>query len=216
MPLTAVADLPLGDGVPAAVPPPVRFDDTPPPARAPLSVRRTAERPRTRPTTQVVRRTPTSLLDVVPPADPPPGPGAATTSVDAATLAARVAAGVIDLALLAAIALSVVYFTVRLSGLSMAELRLVPPVPLGVFLLGQAVAYLTAFTACGGQTLGKMAMGVRVIGDDGAVPAGAAMIRACTALAGAALAGVGYLPALFDADHRGVHDRLAGTRVVRA
>jgi len=29
-------------------------------------------------------------------------------------------------------------------------------------------------------------------------------------------AGLGLLPVLFDHDHRGLHDRFAGTRVVRA
>ena len=57
-----------------------------------------------------------------------------------------------------------VYLTVRLAGLTMAELDMVPPLPLAAFLVGLAAAYLAAFTACGGQTLGKMALGVRVVG----------------------------------------------------
>ncbi len=139
----------------------------------------------------------------------------AVVALESASLVARVAAGLLDVGLLAAIAVVVVYFTVRLSGLTMADIAVLPPVPLAAFLLGLAVAYLAAFTACGGQTLGKMALGLRVVAGDGAVPAGAAGLRALTSLAGAGLAGLGYLPALFDGDHRGLHDRLAGTRVVR-
>jgi uncharacterized RDD family membrane protein YckC len=209
-PVGPMVDLPL-----ATVTPSDLFAESPPPARPPLAVRRASERPRSRPTTQVLRRPAASLLDVPvahddaatdPIAAGPPGP---------ASLAARLTAGLLDLGLLAGIALAVVYLTVRLAGLTMAELDMVPPLPLAAFLVGWAAAYLAAFTACGGQTLGKMALGVRVVADDGAVPPGAAALRAFTALAGAALGGLGFLPAFFDGDHRGVHDRLAGTRVVR-
>jgi uncharacterized RDD family membrane protein YckC len=209
-PPAPMVDLPLST---AAAPD--LFAGAPQPARPPLAVRRATERPRSRPTTQILRRPATSLLDVPildaprlgePETVAPPGP---------ASVMARVAAGVVDLALLGAIALAVVYLTVRLAGLTMAEIGVVPPLPLGAFLLGWAVAYLAAFTACGGQTLGKMALGVRVVADDGAVPPGAAALRAMTSLAGAALGGLGFLPALFDGDRRGLHDRLAGTRGVR-
>jgi uncharacterized RDD family membrane protein YckC len=209
-----LADLPLAE--PAAGPPSDLFE-SPPPARPPLVVRRGTDRPRSRPATQVVRRSPSSLLD----ADLPAA-GDAATGVDEsearsgpATLAARFGAGAIDLGLLGAIAVVVVYFTVRLAGLTMADVGRLPVAPLAAFLLGLAVSYLAAFTACGGQTLGKMAAGVKVVADGGAVPPGAAALRAVMALAGAALGGLGFLPALFDGDHRGLHDRLAGTRVVR-
>jgi uncharacterized RDD family membrane protein YckC len=205
---------PLVD-LPLAVPAPSSdlFDDSPPPARPPLAVRRAPERPRSRPTTQVVRRTPTSLLDVSIPAEAPAQTASPAPSV--ASIAARLGAGLLDLAILGGIATIVVYFTVRLSGLTMAEVDVLPKLPLGAYLLGLAAAYLAAFTACGGQTLGKMALGVRVVADDGAVPPGAAALRTIAALIGAALGGLGFLPALFDADRRGVHDRVAGTRVVR-
>jgi len=210
-----LADLPLAEP-PAATP--SDLFDSPPPARPPLAVRRGTERPRSRPTTQVVRRMPSSLLDAdLPPvaADAAPANAEGDASSGPASLAARLAAGAIDLGLLTAIGLVVVYLTVRLSGLTMAEVGRLPVAPLAAFLLGLAVSYLTSFTACGGQTLGKMATGVRVVADDGAVPPGAAALRAVTALAGAALGGLGFLPALFDGDHRGLHDRVAGTRVVR-
>lgn len=206
-----LADLPLA--APATATPSDLFD-SPPPARPPLAVRRGAERPRTRPTTQVVRRQATSLLDVAVPVTDE-SPAAAEASIDVAPLPARLAAGLIDLAVLAAIAVVVIYFTVRLAGLTMAEVEVLPVPPLAAFLLGLAVAYLAAFTACGGQTLGKMAMGLRVVADDGAVPPGAAAVRAVVSLSGAAAGGLGLLPALFDGDHRGLHDRICGTRVIR-
>jgi uncharacterized RDD family membrane protein YckC len=205
-----LVDLPLATSTPSDL-----FADSPPPARPPLAVRRGTDRPRSRPTTQVLRRPASSLLDE-PVAGEPPSAAAIAESPGPASIAARAAAGLVDVALLGGIALVVIYLTVRLAGLTMRQLDLVPPLPLGAFLVGLAVAYLAAFTACGGQTLGKMALGVRVVADDGAVPPGAAALRAVIALGGAALAGLGFLPALFDGDHRGVHDRLAGTRVVRA
>jgi uncharacterized RDD family membrane protein YckC len=204
-----LVDLPLTVPTPSDL-----FDDSPPPARPPLAVRRAADRPRSRPTTQVVRRSATSLLDVPVPAEAEAAQTAAV-ALETASLGARAVAGLLDVGLLGAIALVVVYFTVRLSGLTMADVEILPPVPLSAFLLGLAVAYLAAFTACGGQTLGKMALGLRVVAGDGAVPPGAAGLRALAALAGAGVAGLGFLPILFDGDHRGLHDRLAGTRVVR-
>jgi uncharacterized RDD family membrane protein YckC len=210
-PAGPMVDLPLGTPAPSDL-----FANSPPPARPPLAVRRASERPRSRPTTQILRRPATSLLDVPVADEPRPGEPEVAEPAGPASVVARAAAGLVDLALLGGIALTVVYLTVRLAGLTMAEIGLVPPLPLGAFLLGLSVAYLAAFTACGGQTLGKMALGVRVVADDGAVPPGTAALRAMTSLAGAALGGLGFLPALFDGDHRGLHDRLAGTRVVRA
>jgi uncharacterized RDD family membrane protein YckC len=209
-PAGPMVDLPLVTPVASDL-----FADSPPPARPPLAVRRATDRPRSRPTTQILRRPATSLLDVSAPDEQRAGEPRAAESPGPASVVARAAAGLVDVALLGGIALAVVYLTVRLAGLTMAEIGLVPPLPLGAFLVGLAVAYLAAFTACGGQTLGKMALGVRVVADDGAVPPSTAALRAMTSLAGAALGGLGFLPALFDGDHRGLHDRLAGTRVVR-
>ena len=215
-------DLPALDREPAAPMDPPRSvgsdlfaDAAPPPARPPLAVRRGSDRPKSRPTTQVVRRSATSLLDAA------PADAAAVATNDASPsgpspIFTRLVAGILDLAVLGGIGWAVVYFTVRLAGLTMAQLTLVPPVPMGAFLLGLGLGYLTAFTCCGGQTLGKMALGLRVVADDGAVPPGTAVLRAVVAVIGVGLAGLGVLPALFDGERRALHDRIAGTRVVRA
>jgi uncharacterized RDD family membrane protein YckC len=77
--------------------------------------------------------------------------------------------------------------------------------------------YLVAFTA-GGQTLGKMAAGIRVVpaADDAPLDLGRAFLRTLMWGVLAIPAGLGFLTALFSRDHRGLHDRFAGTRVVRA
>jgi len=128
----------------------------------------------------------------------------------------RALAGAIDLMILAAIDLVVLYFTAQICGVSMAELNLLPKAPLAGFLLVQNVGYLVAFTA-GGQTLGKMAAGIRVVPSDSdeALDVGRACVRTLLWIVLAIPAGLGFLTAVMSQDHRGLHDRLAGTRVVR-
>ena len=76
--------------------------------------------------------------------------------------------------------------------------------------------YLVALTA-GGQTLGKMAAGIKVVSAEGhsSLDLGRAFARELVWLALAAPAGLGLLTVL-SRDRRGIHDRFAGTRVVRA
>lgn len=128
---------------------------------------------------------------------------------------ARAAAALIDHAILLGIDVGVVYFTVRMAGLTMNEWRLLPLAPMATFLGLLKVAYFYAFTAVGGQTIGKMAVGTCVVGDNGMpVDATRAMRRTSAGIISFLLLGLGFLPALFG-DHRALHDRLAGTRVIR-
>ena len=73
----------------------------------------------------------------------------------------------IDHGILLGIDLVVLYFTLRLTGLTLADWRLLPVLPMAAFLLSLKVAYLSAFTTAGGQTIGKMATHIRVVSDDG-------------------------------------------------
>src|SRR5262249_29698022 len=109
------------------------------------------------------------------------------------------------------------YFTMQICGISPWELRILPKVPLAAFLLVQNGGYLVVFTA-GGQTLGKMAAGIRVVSSASGSPLdlGHAILRPLLWFVLAAPAGLGFVTAFFGSDHRGLHDRLAGTRVVRA
>jgi len=111
----------------------------------------------------------------------------------------------------------VIYFTMEICGITWFDLPIVPKGPLLAFLIVQNGGYLIAFTA-GGQTLGKMAAGIRVVTADEDEPLGVgrAALRTFVWMLLAIPAGLGFLTALFTADHRGLHDRLAGTRVVRA
>ena len=205
-------DLPLfGNTVPA--------DSTPPPrslpARPPLAVRRaTPEVPRAR-----VDQPRTPMLDLEP--DEPRTQVAARTvaasSSEAAGLPTRFVAALIDVLLLTAIDLAVVYFTLQIGGLTFDQIGLVPKVPLLAFLVTLDGGYLIAFTA-GGQTLGKMATGIRVVPIEGAdrLELGQSILRAAIWALLALPAGLGFVTALLDGDHRGLHDRFARTRVIRA
>ena len=118
-------------------------------------------------------------------------------------------------AVLAAIDVLVVYFTMQICGLTAADLNLLPKAPLLAFFLVQNGGYLVAFTA-GGQTLGKMAMGIKVVSTATAssVESRHSLLRTALWLLLAIPAGLGFLTALFSGDRRGLHDRFAGTRVV--
>lgn len=134
-----------------------------------------------------------------------------------AALGARLLAVVVDLCILAAIDAVVIYFTMQLCYLTIEDLGILPKGPLLAFLFVQNGGYLVAFTA-GGQTLGKMAAGIRVVQSDadGTLDLGRAFLRTLMWVVLAVPAGLGFVTALFSRDRRGLHDRFAGTRVVRA
>jgi uncharacterized RDD family membrane protein YckC len=105
----------------------------------------------------------------------------------------------------------------QICGIGIEDVAILPKGPLLAFLLVQNGGYLVAFTA-GGQTLGKMAAGIRVVPavSDAPLDLGRAFLRTMMWGVLAIPAGLGFLTALFSRDHRGLHDRFAGTRVVRA
>ena len=83
------------------------------------------------------------------------------------------------------------------SGVSLPEVHSSVPVPVG------------------GQTIGKMALGTCVVDDDGKpLDATRALRRTSAVIVSFLLFGLGFIPVLFG-DHRALHDRYAGTRVVR-
>jgi uncharacterized RDD family membrane protein YckC len=135
--------------------------------------------------------------------------------VDSIHPIARVAAALIDCGILLGIDAAIVYFTVRMAGLPIEEWTTLPVAPLATFLALLTVSYLCAFTAVGGQTIGKMALGTCVVDDDGRpVDAACALRRTSAVMVSFLLFGIGFIPALFG-EHRALHDRYAGTRVVR-
>jgi uncharacterized RDD family membrane protein YckC len=133
----------------------------------------------------------------------------------------RLGAALVDLVVIGAIDASVLHFTLRICGLQYSELRVLPIAPFAAFLLLLNGGYFAAFTAAGGQSIGKMLTGVKVVPADidywtDRVPLGQAVLRSAAYLVSALPAGLGFLPALFGAEKRAIHDRLAHTRVVKA
>lgn len=127
----------------------------------------------------------------------------------------------IDLLLLAGIDAGVLYLTLQFTGVGLHEISILPLIPFGAFLAILNGGYLIILTVAGGQTIGKMAAGIKVINaDDEApsdgVPFAQAVIRAVAILVSVLPAGLGFIPALVSADRRALHDRIANTRVVRA
>lgn len=133
---------------------------------------------------------------------------------DGASLGARVVAGAVDGGLLIGINVVVVWLTLRLLGLTPSDWSLLPLAPLIGFLCLLDFSYLVTFTTASGQTIGKMFTNLRITMENGArVPFGHAVVRSVALLLCAMPLGLGLLPVLLDADGRGLHDRMAGTRV---
>ena len=223
-PLTA-ADLPLftdrvaDDQAPLVTPPAV--------PRAPLSVRRTTPL-RHRARSPLPKELSLDLAD-----DPDDdadralalheaAPETVSLSPPVAGLVRRICAGLVDVALLGAIGAAVVFLTLRLCALTVAEWRTLPAAPLAAFLLLLCGGYFVLFTAAGGQTIGKMATRIRVVNVPEAaagrlrVSFSTAVLRTVACLGSVAAAGTGFLPVLFSDDRRAFHDRVAETRVVPA
>jgi uncharacterized RDD family membrane protein YckC len=192
--------------------------------RPPLAVRKTPDAPRLRAVPRPVRlKAVEPVLEFVEETAPEPVPEPAAARLpqvfngEPGPPRARVMAAAIDQLILAGIDAAVVYLTMRLAGLELSQWGALPILPLGLFLLLLKFGYFAAFTAVGGQTIGKMASHLRVVSEQGTtLDAPAAIRRTLFGTLSAALLGAGFWPALLTADGRALHDRMAGTRVIQA
>lgn len=209
----AAADLPLFGGNPADDEPPLVITAGPTP---PLAVRRSApvvrrERLRTTPRPQAERLR-FGGIEGDEEAPPAAVPASATSAAPAST---RLSAALLDWLMLAAIDLVVVYFTLRICRLPASEVGRLPLAPLALFFVLLNGGYLALLTGAGGQTVGKMAFDLKVVGRDGEpVAMTTAMLRTLALLLSALPAGLGLLSIAFDRGGRGLHDRVAQTRVI--
>src|SRR5436190_20667768 len=84
----------------------------------------------------------------------------------------------------------------------------------GLF-LGMTGLYELYFAGISGQTLGMRLMGIRLISHRGTAPGpGRGLIRLLALAVSLVPAGLGCLWALFDREHRALHDHLAGTYLI--
>jgi uncharacterized RDD family membrane protein YckC len=133
----------------------------------------------------------------------------------------RLTAAILDAALLAALGAGIVWTTLRWCDLSWSQVSVLPVAPVAALLLMMVLGYLFMFTVAGGQTLGKMLAGIRVVDAgvngvaDEPLSMRQAIYREVLSIPSVLLIGAGFVPALFG-DERAVHDRIAATRVVRA
>lgn len=141
----------------------------------------------------------------------------------------RAAAVLIDLGLLLAFTATVTLVAAMLLRVPVPSLREVGPDLLvagildrnpmavgavGLF-LGMAGLYELYFGGISGQTLGMRLMHIRLISARGTAPGPARGLVRLLALAVSLLpAGLGWVWALFDREHRALHDHLAGTYVI--
>lgn len=224
--LPLFTDRPLDDDRPLVTPPAV--------PRAPLSVRRSGP-PSPRMPSRPAAEEPELDLELPPTtrrsaAARQEAPGASHAGEPAAPVpeagsaahpARRILAAAVDVLLLAAIDALVLHFTLRLVGFTWTESLRLPPAPLLAFWLLLDGGYFVMFTAAGGQTIGKMLTGIKVVPADeesgsDRVPLGHAALRTVAYLVSVAPVGLGFVPALVGRERRALHDHLADTRVVQA
>jgi uncharacterized RDD family membrane protein YckC len=78
------------------------------------------------------------------------------------------------------------------------------------------LVYMIGFWTWKGQTPGKMAMGIRIVAADGGpIGLGRAIIRYLGFFVSAAILYLGFIMIAFDGRKQGLHDKIAGTFVVR-
>jgi uncharacterized RDD family membrane protein YckC len=133
-----------------------------------------------------------------------------------APLLARAEAALMDLVLLGVLGAGVVALTARAAQVPLRGL--LPSWPwLAGYLAAMGLLYAGYFTGGTGRTLGKIAFGLYVVDANGQRPGFLrALARAALGSIGILLAGGGLVPMLLDPARRALHDRLFGTRVIRA
>jgi uncharacterized RDD family membrane protein YckC len=76
--------------------------------------------------------------------------------------------------------------------------------------------YFIYFHALTGQTVGKLALGLKVVGKDGgAIGVGRASVRYFGSFISLLFAGLGFAWIAFDSRKQGWHDKMAGSLVIR-
>lgn len=85
----------------------------------------------------------------------------------------------------------------------------------GLFPVIFTPVYFLVFHSLGGETPGKLIMGIRVVNaENKTIRPGTSFLRVVGYLLSGIPMGTGFIWILFDQDKRAWHDKLAGTRVV--
>ena len=190
-----------------------------PSAQRPLSVRRqTPEAPKFRVSTARAPARELALRFEVSESDAKgdsSGADAARVAHAVKPVRLRLTAGMLDMLLLLGIDAAIVYLTSRLAGLPLTGVDQLALLPLLTFLLLLNGGYVVALTVLGGQTVGKMAVGLRVEATNGSpVTLGRALGRTAAYAVSVLPGGLGFIWLLLGRG-RALHDVLADTRVVK-
>ena len=125
----------------------------------------------------------------------------------------RAVAAVIDFAVFFVVQFSFGFIGAKVWGPDVESTAMFKPL-VTIFTLVFAGSYTTVLHALGGQTIGKMIVGVRVVVEDaGPPPFGTALLRYVAYFASAAPVMLGFVMAGLRRDKRALHDLIAGTRV---
>jgi len=142
---------------------------------------------------------------------------AAAPMSSAAPLGERAAAGLCDTLVLTAIGVALVGAASSGTGLPFRQILAQEALFLGLAWAIFAVGYSVFFVGSCGQTIGRMVMRLRVVGDNQfSVGFDRAAIRLAAWVVSAAPLFAGMLLALRDPQKRALHDRVSHTRVVKA
>lgn len=78
------------------------------------------------------------------------------------------------------------------------------------------IVYYLLFWSKGGQTPGKMALRLKIITADGSnIKIGRAILRYFGYLVSGLMLGIGYLWIIWDKKKQGIHDKIAGSYVIK-
>jgi uncharacterized RDD family membrane protein YckC len=158
-----------------------------------------------------------------------PAPGERVLRVRVTGFSRRALAVLIDRALLLSFTAGVTLVAAMILRVPMPRLREVGPDllvagildrnPMAVGAVGLFVAmtglYQLYFGGISGQTLGMKLCGIRLISQRGTAPGpGRGLVRLLALALSVLPAGLGWIWALFDREHRALHDHLAGTYVI--
>ena len=150
----------------------------------------------------------------------PSAPIRTTASKDLAGFGIRLGAYLIDVVILTVI-MMIIMVPIGIGAAALAQRSQGAVVALsavGWFLsLVVCIAYVLVHWARSGATLGKRILRLKVVRDDGVEPLGygKAALRLVGYMASGAILYIGYLMILFNEEKKGLHDLIAGTKVVR-
>jgi len=144
----------------------------------------------------------------------------APTSLELAGLGSRVAAKILDTIILSVVNAMV---TFAITGSWTVNPQTNPNVAIATTSMVAALnmilnlSYNIGFLHWRGQTPGKMALNIKVVTPEGAALSwGKAIARPFAEILSGCVCAVGYLIAFWDPEKRTLHDRIVGTRVIKA